>query len=137
AADHELVGHSEQSIVGCAAEHVFGDTDSRDGVGLTSVARPADGTGMSLVATDRAPLDVAEALRADRRASELARIRVVLLGALIVLVPLASARIFWTDPGGDANLNRAVALAPFDLALLGLLVVWLLTDRVGTVVRRP
>lgn len=75
--------------------------------------------------------------RVESSVADVALVRVVLLGALVVLVPLASASIVWTDTAGDDNLNRAVTLAPFDLALVGLLALWVSTGGARRLVRRP
>ncbi len=47
-----------------------------------------------------------------------------LLWLTIALIPLAVGWVVWATPGGSGDFNQRVTLAPFDLALGGLVVVW-------------
>jgi hypothetical protein len=47
-----------------------------------------------------------------------------LLLLTVALIPLAVGWVVWSSPGGATDFNRRVTLAPFDLALGGLLVLW-------------
>ena len=48
-----------------------------------------------------------------------------LLLATIVMIPLAVGWVVWFAPGAADDFNRRVTLAPFDIALSALMVVWL------------
>ncbi len=63
---------------------------------------------------------------APDRASAIASILVALLAFTI---PLATATIGWSAPGGDGDWTRSVATAPFDLVLVAVLVWGALTPR--------
>jgi hypothetical protein len=56
-------------------------------------------------------------------ASPTGDLSVVLATAVVALVPLATGLVAWAARDGDADFNRRVTLAPFDLALFALLVL--------------
>jgi len=53
-----------------------------------------------------------------------ARSREHLLILMSALIPLAATWVVWWSPGGATDFNQRVTLAPFDVALGGLLVGW-------------
>jgi hypothetical protein len=62
-----------------------------------------------------------ESLAASRPGGDMANRSVVLAAAVAATVPLAMGMVAWSAVGGDADFNRRVTLAPFDLALFALL----------------
>jgi O-antigen ligase len=59
----------------------------------------------------------------ERRSTELAQLRELLLIFLVVTVPLAMGTVLWFADDGANDFNRRVSISPFDIALALLLVV--------------
>jgi len=86
---------------------------------------PADGHS-----ADSGPartLGAVDAVAADeRRAAEFARLREVLLVALVIMLPIAIGDVIWASAGGDNDFNLRVSFSPFDIPLAALLVVMII-----------
>ena len=65
----------------------------------------------------------------ERRTSELAQLRELLLVLLVATIPLAMGTVVWSAAGGADDFNRRVSISPFDIPLAMLLVVALVDRR--------